>query len=151
MATTLHVTAQARPDCVRPLRDVAETVAREVGCSDKQALAVKLCVSEAVSNVVRHAYPETAPGAVDLSVRDVGDELEVVVEDHGHGTGPGREHSDYSGFGLAIVSRVANCCTFTAASGGTTVEMRFPLPPRPSQAGAGSLRERGRRMRERLV
>jgi len=133
MATTLHATADARPDCVRPLRDVAETIARDLGLSDMQVSAVKLCVSEAVSNVVRHAYPRTAPGAVDMSVREVGDELEVVVSDHGHGTGAGREHSDHSGFGLAVVSRMASRCTFTAASGGTTVELLFPLPRRTSQ------------------
>jgi serine/threonine-protein kinase RsbW len=133
MPTTLHATADARQDCIRPLRDVAETVARDLGLSDMQVSAVKLCVSEAVTNVVKHAYPETAPGPVDMSVREVGDELEVVVADRGHGTGAGREHSDRSGFGLAVVSRMTSRCTFTAASGGTTVEMLFPLRPRTSR------------------
>jgi serine/threonine-protein kinase RsbW len=151
MATTLLTTAEARPDCVRPFRDVAATIARDLGCSDKEALKVKLCVSEAVTNVVRHAYPETAPGVVHMSVREVGDELEVVVADQGHETGPGREHSDHSGFGLAIVSRMANRCTFAAASGGTTVEMLFPLPRSTSQPRAGFRRERGWRVRDGLV
>jgi len=152
MATTLQATADVREDdCVRPFRDVAETVARDLGFSDMQVSAVKLCVSEAVTNVVRHAYPETEQGAVVMSVREVGDELEIVVADHGHGTGPGREHSENSGFGLAVVSRMASRCTFTAASDGTTVEMFFSLPRRTSRAGAGSLREHEELVRDGLV
>jgi len=149
MATTLQATADVREDdCVRPFRDVAETVARDLGFSDKQVSAVKLCVSEAVTNVVRHAYPETEHGDVVMSVREVGDELEIVVTDHGHGTGPGREHSENSGFGLAVVSRMASRCTFTATSEGTAVEMFFLLPRRTARAGAGSLGEDEQRVRE---
>ena len=150
MATTLHATADARPDCVRPLRDVVETVARDLGCSDMQVLAVKLCVSEAVTNVVRHAYPETAPGAVDMLVREVGDELEVVVADHGRGIGTGREQPDHSGFGLAVVSRLASRCTFTAASGGTTVEMLFPASASASAPHASGRRRVPREHQWRL-
>ena len=55
MATALHVSADARPECIRPLRNVVASLARDEGLTDVQVYAVKLCVSEAITNVVQHA------------------------------------------------------------------------------------------------
>lgn len=101
-----------------------------MGLSAAQTYAVKMCVSEVVTNVVEHAYPESDPGSVEVSLQRVQDELEVVVTDRGRA--PQREQSDdeRGGFGLAMISRLMSRCTFTAASDGTRVEMRFPLPRR---------------------
>jgi anti-sigma regulatory factor (Ser/Thr protein kinase) len=133
MPMRLEMTADARPECVPPLRNVAASYAGEMGLSDAQIYAVKMCVSEAVTNVVEHAYPESDPGSVELSLHEVQDELEVVVTDRGRAP---REHSDDEpgGFGLAMISRLMSRCTFAAAADGTSVEMRFPLPRRNQSA-----------------
>ncbi len=144
MPTTLHVSADARPDCVRPLRDIAGSIASEAGLSSMQVYAVKFCVGEAVTNAVRHAYPEGEPGLVEVSAQEAGGELAVVVTDHGSGRVPPSERIDEGGFGVAFMTRLTDGCTFTASENGTTVEMLFPLPgrkvrPTPRQDKQGKL------------
>ena len=126
MTSTVHVTADARPECIRPLRNVVASLARDQGLTDAQVYDVKLCVSEAITNAVKHAYPESEPGTVDVSVEEVGDMLAVVVADHGHVRK--KSWKEHGGFGLAWVERLTHGLTFTAASDGTTVEMLFLLP-----------------------
>jgi len=133
MATTMQVSADAVESSVRVLRNVVESYARESGLTETQVYALKVCVSEALANVVKHAYPKGEPGSVEVRVREVGKELSVVVADHG------RDHQrvhweDQGGFGLSFVYRLTDSCTFSATSSGTTVEMLFPLSPR---AGSG--------------
>lgn len=128
MATTLTVSANAVPACVRPLRNIVASAAHdEWGFADSKLYALKLCVSEALTNVVKHAYPEGAPGQVEVTIDELGDELAVAVADHGQGhrAQPWKERG---GFGLAFVYRLTDGCRFTAGETGTTVEMLFPLP-----------------------
>jgi len=127
MAITLHVSADAQPESIRPLRDVVVRVARAAGLSKVQVDGLGFCVSEAIANAVKHAYPDGEPGPVEVSMREVGDELAVVVTDHGRVHQPERS-AEHTGFGLAFIERLTDGCTFTAASDGTTVEMLFPLP-----------------------
>ena len=128
MATTLEVRADATPECIRPLREAVASLASETGMSSVQVEAVKLCVGEAITNAVRHAYPEGEPGPVDVSAQVVGDELVVTVADRGRWPEDQFPHpEDEGGFGLAFISRLTDGCTFTATSDGTTVEMLFPL------------------------
>jgi serine/threonine-protein kinase RsbW len=127
MATRLRLRVDARPECIRSLRNAAARVASDSGLSDSQVYAVKLCVTEAVTNVVSHAYPEDEPGPIDLRMREVGDELQIVVADQGRES-HGELSRDQGGFGLGFISRLMNRCTVTAAPSGTRVEMRFRLP-----------------------
>ena len=128
MPATLHVTSVARPECVRPLRDIAASIASEAGLSSVHVYAVKFCVGEVVANAVKHAYPEGEPGLVEVSAREAGGELVVSVADHGSGRAHNPKLLDEGGFGLAFMTRLTDGCTFTAAGDGTTVEMLFPLP-----------------------
>jgi anti-sigma regulatory factor (Ser/Thr protein kinase) len=128
MASTLEVRADATPESIRPLREAVGSLANETGMSSVQVEAIKFCFSEAITNVVRHAYPESEPGPVDVSARVVGDELVVTVADRGRWPEDQLPYpEDEGGFGLAFISRLTDGCTFTATSDGTTVEMLFPL------------------------
>ena len=73
--------------------------------------AVALAVSEAVTNVVVHAYRErgrdAAPGEVRVTVAVAADELMVTVTDEGIGMTP-RVDSPGAGLGLAIIATLAD-------------------------------------------
>ena len=137
MPTMLRLSADARPECVRPLRNVVASLAKENGLSSAQVYAVKLCVGEAIANAVMHAYPEGAPGPVEVSAQEVDGEFAVVVADRGSGAvlhPPSR--SVDGGFGLGFMTRLTDGCTFRATGAGTTVEMFFPLPRHGRTVGA---------------
>src|SRR5262245_11625312 len=85
MATALRVTGEACPGSIRPMRELVAGVAREHGLSERRADELKLCVHEAMVNVLDHAY-DGQTGPVELCVDDRGDSLAVVVSDHGVGT-----------------------------------------------------------------
>lgn len=89
--------------------------------------AVRLAVSEAVSNVVVHGYREPPPGDFTLRVEAHGDELRVIVRDAGCGMQP-RMDSPGAGLGLPLIARVAETFSVTEnPGGGTEVCMTFPL------------------------
>ena len=91
--------------------------------------AVRLAVSEAVSNVVIHSYRNkpARPGAFTISVEWDGDELRVTVSDHGCGMAP-RMDSPGAGLGLPLIANLADSFSVTEPpGGGTEVCMTFPL------------------------
>lgn len=126
MTMRLQVAVDARPECVQVLRDVVARAASSMGFSGPQLYAIKFCVGEAVTNVVNHAYAAGA-GPVEVRLRESGGQLGIAVADGGPAPRRARVR-DEGGFGLVFVSRLASGCTFTAAPGGTTVEMHFRLP-----------------------
>ena len=85
---------------------------------------MKLCVHEAMANVIRHAY-HGGTGPVDVSLDDLGNALAVVVSDHGVGA-PAKARS--AGMGFRLMTQLSTGCTLHISSDGMTVEMVFPLP-----------------------
>ena len=86
--------------------------------------AVALAVSEAVSNVVVHAYRDRAPGPVRISAGMDDDSLIVVVSDDGSGMVP-RTDSPGLGLGLPLMARLASAIEIDGDGAGTRVTMRF--------------------------
>jgi serine/threonine-protein kinase RsbW len=149
MATMLQLRVDARPELIRPLRNSVARRARKTGLSDSELYALKLCVTEALTNVVTHAYPEDKPGPLELCMREVADELEIVVADQGREP-RGVVSRDQGGFGLGFISRLMNRCTFTVGPGGTRVEMRFRLPRPRARSIEGQSPRRDQRKGVRL-
>ena len=101
---------------------------------------IKTAVSEAVTNAIVHAYPDSI-GQVVVKVRICPDQvLEVTVRDHGRGipdiekarqpmfTTGGEERS---GMGFTIMESFMDKLTVRSVPGrGTTVSMRKKLAPR---------------------
>jgi anti-sigma regulatory factor (Ser/Thr protein kinase) len=85
---------------------------------------IELAVSEAVSNAVVHAYGDGGPGAIELSATASPYELTVVVRDHGTGIAAGGG-TPGSGFGLAIIRRLAQHVELDDTAEGVAVTMRF--------------------------
>jgi serine/threonine-protein kinase RsbW len=117
----------ASPEHVGSARRVVSAVARRAGAEDPVLDAVRLAVSEAVSNVILHGYRESGNGAFTISVAWSGDELHVTVSDNGCGMQP-RMDSPGAGLGLPLIANLADTFSVTAPpGGGTEVCMTFPL------------------------
>jgi anti-sigma regulatory factor (Ser/Thr protein kinase) len=100
----------AHPHSIALLRHAVAGLALDGGASERQCEDIALGVSEAVSNVVRHAYAgRDRTGAVALEATIVDGSLIVVISDDGHGmsaTGNGGA----MGLGLHLIERVAERC-----------------------------------------
>jgi serine/threonine-protein kinase RsbW len=117
----------AAPEHVGAARRVVSAAARAAGAEDPVLDAVRLAVSEAVSNVIVHGYRNGADGAFTVAIEQVGDELQVTVRDQGCGMQP-RADSPGAGLGLPLIANLAGTFTVTAPpGGGTEVSMTFPL------------------------
>jgi serine/threonine-protein kinase RsbW len=134
--TKRWIEAKAEPSAVGQLRSAVGHLAAGRGMAAGVADDLRLCVSEAITNAVVHAFRGRAElGSVWLTAEvDAGD-LIVHVRDDGVGLGP-RVDSPGLGFGLPLMSGLAKELTVTlSADGGTLVRMSFPLGGTPPPSG----------------
>ena len=116
----------AVPGSVRLARDATAAFAARAGASSSAIDAVRLAASEAVTNAVVHAYDDDS-GHFTVAAWLVGEELWLLVADHGHGVRP---HCDPPGlgFGLRLIAQLSDGYAVTNRSGGgTELRMRFAL------------------------
>lgn len=98
----------ATPESVGRLRHAVADFASGLGVPDPPLSAVRLAVSEAVTNVVMHGYREqSTPGEVELEAAVRDDALHISVRDRGLGFKP-RSDSPGAGFGLPIIAEVTD-------------------------------------------
>jgi serine/threonine-protein kinase RsbW len=116
---------QAVSEARQAIRELAER--HRVSATVQDAMA--LCVTEAVANVVVHAYRDRAqPGEVEIEVRTIDHQLCLHVRDHGHGLQPS-VGTPGLGLGLPLMASLSECFEIhTTSSGGTELVMHFPLP-----------------------
>jgi serine/threonine-protein kinase RsbW len=90
--------------------------------------SIAVCVSEAMTNVVVHAYRDMAfPGQIDMEAELEGDSLTVRISDQGHGLEP-RIDSPGLGLGLPLIFQFSTASEIASPEqGGTEVIMRFDL------------------------
>lgn len=116
------------PTVVGELRRELVGYARSAGASQDTCDAIALAVSEAVTNIVRHAYLGEEPGPIIVEAHCNEDELLVRVCDEGRGLVP-RPDSPGLGLGIALMAQMAD--DFSVANRhddpGTIVSLRFNL------------------------
>ena len=102
--------------------------AREQGASQETLAAIALAVSEAVTNVVVHAYRDApAAGIVEVSAEVAAGSVLVTVSDRGAGLRASSQ-SPGLGLGLAIIAQSAEGIDLKPArGGGLELRMRFAL------------------------
>lgn len=90
--------------------------------------SIAVCVSEAMTNVVMHAYRDMdSPGQIDVRAELDGDSLTVRVTDEGHGLEP-RLDSPGLGLGLPLIAQFSAASEISSPEkGGTEIIMRFDL------------------------
>jgi anti-sigma regulatory factor (Ser/Thr protein kinase) len=137
-----HQQAPAVPASIPRLRHAVERFAVGLGARDGVLAAVSLAVSEAVSNVVTHAYCDVdTPGPVMVAAWTQHGVLYIAVSDVGRGMKP-RPDRRGLGVGLALIAQMADGVEVSDRNdrAGVTVRMRFSLDERdvalPAVVGA---------------
>ena len=122
----------AKPDYLLLARLALSGIGRTTPVSDELLADLKLALTEACGNCVRHAYPD-GEGDVSVAYAFDGGAIEMTVEDHGVGldatAAPSR--TDESGMGLPIIRTVVDELEIgPGADGrGTIVRMTKRLAP----------------------
>jgi serine/threonine-protein kinase RsbW len=125
---------------VRVARQAIIGFAAAAGFEAARLADIWLATSEALTNVVRHAYEDQQPGTIELDAAIAGGELCILIADDGRGLRP---HTPGSGLGLGLMLIVSVCdeaAISKRSGGGTEVSMRFQLDAgsEPSRGGAQS-------------
>jgi anti-sigma regulatory factor (Ser/Thr protein kinase) len=124
-------TSPARASSISKLRHDVAAFAAGGGVSGVQLGDVRLCLSEAVTNSVMHAFRDgRAAGTILVSARFGAGGLVVNVSDDGMGYLP-RTDSPGAGFGIPTIGALSTSMSISkSASGGTELSMTFaPTPP----------------------
>jgi serine/threonine-protein kinase RsbW len=119
----IRLTLPARPENVAVIRHVLGALAEALALPPALIEDMRLAVTEACTNVVRHAYE--GDGSVDVVVRPNGDALVVIVEDAGRGIGPSPDTAG-PGLGLPLIAALTDALEIErGATSGSRLVMRF--------------------------
>jgi serine/threonine-protein kinase RsbW len=107
-AHAVHLTIPAKPEYITLVRLALTGLWRLRNFSDEALADLKLAVTEACSNSVRHAYGEGREGVVQIDYELHSDRLVIEVSDSGAGFDPHswedeRGELTEGGLGLAII------------------------------------------------
>jgi len=148
--STVEVTFTPLPAHVRTARLVAAAVARRSGVDEALLAEVRLAVGEACSRAVEAHRRHCPAEPVKIEMTDQGERFVVVVSDHaptspapsvgtnGHGASQGGSAGTAAlvqgaddagipaGFGLAVISGLADDVHVSSTSSGVSVRMSWP-------------------------
>ncbi len=125
----VRLTIPARAEYISLCRLALTGIARLRALSEELLADLKLALTEAASNSVRHAYGEDV-GVVEISYELLPDRLVIEVTDDGGGfdpaeaKGPAAELSE-GGLGIAIIRAIADRVEIGARPGGKGSRLRF--------------------------
>jgi anti-sigma regulatory factor (Ser/Thr protein kinase) len=132
-ATSLSLKLAAEPENVRQARDEAATYAEAQGLDSTGVEDLKTIVSEACSNIVRHAYPEDASERpMEVSMDRSAEGLTLTVRDSGTGIRPptGARPSSLR-LGFILMGSLADFMQLRTGRGrGTELLLKVPLHSR---------------------
>lgn len=127
----VRLTIPAKPEYVTLGRLALVGLARTRPLSEEVLADLKLALTEAASNSVRHAYGEKG-GHVDIRYELTGDRLAIEVSDEGGGFEADRaselgelEDLTEGGLGIAIISSIADELELGSGPGGRGFRLRF--------------------------
>lgn len=132
---TLNQSYPATAEAVPLARRAICEFAAAHGATPDRVDGIRLAASEALSNIVVHAYGCEEPGRMHIDAGVAEGEVWAFISDDGHGLHAGTE-SPGLGLGLSLIAQ--SCDEFSVvnrAEGGTEVRMRFRLPSRVRDGG----------------
>src|SRR3954453_11649065 len=124
----VRLTIPAKPEYITLVRLALTGLAGLRSLTDETLGDLKLAVTEAASNSVRHAYGN-GDGTVEVVYELEEDRLTVEVNDDGQGfvheEASDRNELDEGGLGIAIIQALADEFEVGARPGGTGSRLRF--------------------------
>jgi serine/threonine-protein kinase RsbW len=128
--TVVRLRIPARAEYITLCRLALTGIARLRSLSDELVADLKLALTEAASNSVRHAYGDEDVGVVEISYELLPDRLVIEVSDDGEGFDPARPadvHDGLSegGLGIAIIRAIADEVEIGTQPGGRGSRLRF--------------------------
>ena len=130
LGRTVRLTIPARPEYITLSRLALAGLSRVRAFPDETLADLKLALTEACSNSVRHAY-ENGEGHVDISFELRNDRLIVEVADDGSGFEPDKagksddEELSEGGLGIAIIRSIADQVEIGGGPSGKGSRLRF--------------------------
>jgi serine/threonine-protein kinase RsbW len=130
-AQTVRLTIPAKAEYITLVRLALSGISQSRHFSDETLGDLKLAVTEACSNSVRHAYRDGRAGSVDIVYELHQDRLEIEVSDDGEGFTAAERHGvldgslNEGGLGIAIIRELADELEFGPGTGGQGSRLRF--------------------------
>jgi serine/threonine-protein kinase RsbW len=130
-ALTVRLTIPARAEYITLCRLALTGIGRLRELSDELLADLKLALTEAASNSVRHAYAgNQGVGVVEISYELFPDRLVIEVTDEGEGFDPAEaagnpDELSEGGLGIAIIRAIADEVKIGAQPGGKGSRLRF--------------------------
>lgn len=135
----LQMSLPARAENVAVVRHALAGFAERIGMDEASVADLKTVVTEACMNVVVHAYPDDAPGLLEVEAAEELDGLTAVVRDYGMGIHPRPDIGRPSlRIGLTLIAALSK--SFEIKGGvdrGTEIRMHLPLQAGIESDGAG--------------
>jgi serine/threonine-protein kinase RsbW len=127
-STNLSESYPAQPASIPVARNKVVGFAAAAGVGSERLETIRLAASEALTNVVLHAYRDgEGGGRIEVVAALASSELWVLVADDGCGLHP-RADSPGLGMGLALIAAISDGMEVVSrACGGTELRMRFAL------------------------
>ena len=127
---TVRLIIPARAEYITLCRLALTGIARVRDLSEELLADLKLALTEATSNSVRHAYAEDGAGVVEISYVLLDDKLVIEVTDEGAGFDPAQaegapEELSEGGLGIAIIRAIADKVEIRPRPGGNGSQLRF--------------------------
>lgn len=121
-----------KPQFVSLCRLALTAICREHAFADEDIADLKLAITEACSNSIRHAYDDAGTTAssdkVYVTYEMASDRLVVEVRDHGKGfdwTGPNDHELPEGGLGISIIQAVSDEFEFSTPHAGIGAALRI--------------------------
>ena len=88
---------------IEPGKISLETNIDPVNLNIDQAIACGLVINELLSNSLKHAFPKQQTGKITINLHDIGDKIEIIIQDNGVGLPDNLDWSNTDSLGLSLV------------------------------------------------
>lgn len=120
----LHLVVPAKPEYLSLLRVVVAAAAGDTGFTEEGIADIKVAISEASTNVIRHAYEDgAAPDERTIEINCFENSGHMRIDIHDHGRGIPLPPPASEGLGLGIISSLMDSVDVETGDTGTTMSM----------------------------